>query len=79
MAFYNDNSLFLVFSLLFLAFIPYFHLIFIFFIMDIGEFFDKFFQKFTNLLLTIYDFILYVISNPIILIGLLIYLCMSIA
>ena len=79
MAIQIDNSLFLLFSLLFVAFIPQFYLIFIFAIMSLDEWFDKFFQKFTNLLLTIYDLILCIISNPIILIGLIIYLCMSIA
>lgn len=65
-----NNSLFLLFFILFL---PQFYLLFIFTIMDLSEWFDKIFKKFTD-----YDFILYIIINPFILIGLIIYLYMSI-
>lgn len=79
MVIHIDNSLFLLFSLLFILFLPQFHLIFIFAIMSLGEWFDKLFCKFADLFTNLYDIIIIIISNPIILIGLLIYLCMSIA
>ena len=79
MAINIDNSLFLSLSLLFLAFIPQFYLLFIFLVMGIGEWFENFFKKISNLALDIYDIIFYIISNPIILMGLIIYLRMSVA
>jgi hypothetical protein len=79
MAIYIDDSLFLISSFLFLLLLPHFHLILMFFIMAFAEWFDKLFQKIIKLLTDIYDIILYILQNPIILIGLIIYLCMSIA
>ena len=75
-----STSIFLLLSLLFLLlFLPPFHLFIIFSIMDLGECFVKLSKKFANLLTNLYDIIIIIISNPIILIGLSIYLCMSIA
>ena len=74
-----SSELFLLLSLLFLLFLPHFHLFLIFLIMSLGEWFDKFYQKILNLINNLYDFVIFIISNPIILIGLIIYLCMSIA
>ena len=79
MQIYIDNSLFLLFSLLFILFLPQFHLFIIFSIMNLGECFDKLSKKNANLLTNLYDIIIIIISNPIILIGLLIYLLMYIA
>ena len=73
-----DNSLFLILSLLFLLLLPSFHLFIIFSLMGFGEWFSKLVKKFLDLLTNLYDIIMIIISNPIILIGLLIYLCMSI-
>jgi hypothetical protein len=74
-----DNSLFLILLLLFLLLLPSFHLFIIFSLMGFGEWFSKLVKKILDLLTNIYDIIMIIISNPIILIGLLIYLCMSIA
>ena len=41
--------------------------------MGIGEWFDKFIKKIYNLFTNIFDIITHIISNPIILIGLIIY------
>ena len=79
MAIHIDNSLFLLLLLFFIAFIPQIQLLFIFLVMDMVEWFDKLYQKIFNLLFSIYDIIMYIINNPIILTGLIIYLCMSIA
>ena len=46
--------------------------------MGFGEWFSKLVKKILDLLTNLYDIIMIIISNPIILIGLLIYLCMSI-
>jgi hypothetical protein len=73
-----DNSLFLILSLLFLLLLPSFHLFIIFSLMGFGEWFSKLVKKILDLLTNLYDIIMIIISNPIILIGLLIYLCMSI-
>jgi len=78
MAFHIDTGLFLVLLLLFLMFIPQLHLLFIFLVMSINEWLDKLVQKITKLISSIYDVIVYIISNPIILTGLIIYLCVSI-
>lgn len=76
MAFHIDNSLFLIISFLFLiCFLPYFHLIFIFLAMCVCEWIDKLFQKISKLLTDIYDIITYILQNPIILIGVIIYAC----
>ena len=72
------NSLFLILSLLFLLLLPSFHLFIIFSLMGFGEWFSKLVKKILDLLTNLYDIIMIIISNPIILIGLLIYLCMSI-
>lgn len=77
MVIHIDNSLFLLFSLLFILFLPQFHLFIIFSIMYLGKWFDELSKKIENLLTNLYDIITIIISNPIILIGLLIYLCMS--
>ena len=79
MATHIDTPIFLLLSLLSLMFIPYFHLLFIFLVMSINEWLDKLVQKINKLLSCVYDVIVYIISNPIILTGLLIYLCVSIA
>lgn len=68
-----DTPLFLIMSLLFLLFLPQFHLIFIFLAMGLCEWFDKLFQKISKLLKDIYDLIIYIISSPIIIIGVIIY------
>ena len=47
--------------------------------MGIKEWLNNLFQKIVKLLSCIYDIILSIISNPIILIGLIIYLCVSLA
>lgn len=78
MAYHIDTGLFLVLLLLFLMFIPQLHLLFIFLVMSINEWLDKLVQKITKLISSIYDVIVYIISNPIILTGLIIYLCVSI-
>lgn len=62
-----STETFIIFSLLFLLFLPYFHLIFIFLVMNISEWLDKLCKKISNLVLAIYDFIICIISNPIIL------------
>lgn len=79
MAIHINNSLFLVSLLLILLFLPYFHLFFIFFIMSVNEWIYKLCEKIYNIVLDIYYLIKCIISNPIILTGLLIYLCVSIA
>lgn len=73
-----DTSLFLILLLLLLLFLPHFHLFFIFFIMSVNEWLHKLCKKISNLTLATYDLIICIISNPIILTGLLIYLCVSI-
>ena len=70
---------FLIGLLLFILFLPHFFLLLIFSAMGIKELFNNLFQKIVKLLSFIYDSILYIISNPIILTGLIIYLCMSLA
>ena len=70
---------FLLLLFLFLLFLPHFHLFIIFSLMGFGEWFSKLVKKIIDLLINLYDIIIIIISNPIILIGLLIYLCMSIA
>ena len=75
----DTTPLFLIGLLLFLLFLPQFFLLLIFSAMSINEWLNNFFQKIVKLLSCIYDIILYIISNPIILIGLIIYLCMSLA
>ena len=75
MAFHIDNSLFLIISFLFLLLLPQFHLLLIFSIMGICEWIDKLFQKISKLLTDIYDIITYILQNPIILIGVIIYAC----
>ena len=67
MAIHIDIPIFLLSSLLF-----------IFLVMSINEWLDKLVQKIGKLILSIYDVIIYIISNPIILTGLIIYLCVSI-
>jgi hypothetical protein len=47
--------------------------------MSVNEWIYKLCEKIYNLVLAMYDLIMCIISNPIILIGLLIYLCVSIA
>ena len=79
MAIHIDTPLFLILSLFFICFLPYFHLIFIFLAMGVCEWFDKLFQKCGNLFLSIYEIVTHMLENPIILIGLVIYLRMSIA
>ena len=79
MAIHIDTSIFLLLSLLSLMLIPYFHLLFICLVMSINEWLDKLVQKIGKLILSTYDVIVYIISNPIILTGLIIYLCVSIA
>ena len=78
MAIHIDTSIFLLLSLLSLMLIPYFHLLFICLVMSINEWLDKLVQKIGKLILSTYDVIVYKISNPIILTGLIIYLCVSI-
>jgi hypothetical protein len=78
MAIHIDTSIFLLLSLLSLMLIPYFHLLFICLVMSINEWLDKLVQKIGKLILSTYDVIVYIISNPIILTGLIIYLCVSI-
>ena len=75
----DTTPLFLIGLLLFLLFLPHFFLLFIFSAMGIKDLLNNLFQKTVKLLSCIYDIILYIISNPIILIGLIIYLCMSLA
>ena len=65
--------------LLFILFLPHFFLLLIFSAMGIKELFNNLFQKIVKLLSFIYDSILYIISNPIILTGLIIYLCVYVA
>lgn len=77
MAIHIDTPIFLLLSLS-LMLIPYFHLLFIFLVMSINEWLDKLVQKIGKLILSTYDVIVYIISNPIILTGLIIYLCVSI-
>ena len=79
MAIHIYTSIFLLLSLLSLMLIPYFHLLFICLVMSINEWLDKLVQKIGKLILSTYDVIVYIISNPIILTGLIIYLCVSIA
>lgn len=80
MAIYIDTTpSFLIGLLLFLLFLPQFFLLLIFSAMSIKLWLTNLFEKIVNLLSCIYDIILCIISNPIILTGLIIYLCMSLA
>lgn len=74
MTIHIDTPLFLILSLFFICFLPYFHLIFIFLFMGVCEWFDKLFQKCGNLFLSIYEIITHMLENPIIVIGLIVYL-----
>ena len=79
MTIHIDNSLFLLLTFIFLLFLPHFLLLIIFSLMSLGEWFDKLLKKIADLLRNLYDITIIIISNPIILIGLLIYLRMSVA
>lgn len=70
---------FLSLSFLFLLFLPHFHLLIIFSLMSLAEWFNNLCNKFAKLLTNLYDIIFTIISNPIVIMGLLIYLCISIA
>jgi hypothetical protein len=72
----DNTPLFLIGLLLFILFLPQFFLLLIFSAMYIKEWLNNLFQKIVNLLSCIYDIILCIISNPIILTGLIIYLCL---
>lgn len=78
MAFHIDTGLFLALLLLFFMFIPHFHLLFIILVMSTNEWFNKLAEKIGKVISSIYDITIYIISNPIILTGLIIYLCMSV-
>ena len=73
MAIHIDNTLFLILSLFFLAFVPQIQLFLIFLVMDTVEWVDKLLKKIYCVLLDLYDVILHIISNPIIFIGLVTY------
>jgi hypothetical protein len=75
----DTTPLFLIGLLLFLLFLPHFFLLLIFSAMGIKELLNNLFQKIVKLLSCIYDNILSIISNPIILTGIIIYLCVSLA
>ena len=69
-----STELFLLLTSVFLLFFPNIHLILIFLIMAICEWTEKLLNKISNLFTNMYDILLYIISNPIVLIGLTIYL-----
>lgn len=69
-----STELFLLLTSLFLLFFPNIHLILIFLIMTIVEWTEKLLNKIANLIINLFDILLYIISNPIVLIGLIIYL-----
>ena len=75
----DTTPLFLIGLLLFLLFLPHFFLLLIFSAMGIKDLLNNLFQKTVKLLSCIYDNILSIISNPIILTGIIIYLCVSLA
>jgi len=68
-----STELFLLLTSLFLLFFPSIHLILIFLIMTICEWIEKLINKIANLISNFYDIIFYIISNPIVLVGLTIY------
>jgi len=69
-----DTPMFILLSLFSIIFLPYLHLFFIFLVMGTCEWFYKLCKKIEVLLLNIYDIISYIISSPIILTGLILYL-----
>jgi hypothetical protein len=66
MEFCVDNSLFLASLLLFFLFLPHLHLLLIFLVMSINEWLDTFCKKIANLFSSLYDFCVFIISNPVI-------------
>ena len=73
-----DLPIYLILFIFLIAFLPHLHLLFLFSIVGIAEWFNKLIELIFSLCLNIIDIVIHIISNPIILTGLLIYLCMSI-
>lgn len=58
--------------LVFLLFLPHFHLFLIFIMMGIGEWMQGFLNKLEKLIISLYELFLYVFQTPLILIGMVV-------